>query len=153
MKILSVLLLAGVALTAAAQTPQPVYRSTMPDGRVIYGDKPAPGATQSQQVELPPLTTIPSEMPEGPRARASSSSEAIDRADAEIVDAKQALDQAKAALEAGREPLPGERLGTASGGSRLSDAYFARIQSLENAVKAAQQRLDDAFENRNALRQ
>ena len=77
----------------------------------------------------------------------------IDEANVEIANAQQALNQAKAALEAGREPLPDERIGKVGGGTRLTDAYEARIKTLEDAVTAAQQRLDAALAGRNALRQ
>ena len=55
-------------------------------------------------------------------------------------------------LEVGREPLPGERLGTAKGGSRLSPEYESRIADLERQVASAEDRLKHAYEARNALR-
>lgn len=151
MKIFCALLLSVVALTAVAQTSPPVYRSTMPDGRIIYGDKPAPGAAKSEQVQLPPLNTIPPVEAGGEQA-APPAPQPTDEADAEIANAQQALQQAKAALDAGREPLPGERIGKVGGGTRLTDDYFQRVQGLEDAVTAAQQRLDAAIAARNSLR-
>jgi hypothetical protein len=45
-RILTVLLLAFLAAGAGAQT---VYKSIMPDGSVIYGEKPAAGAKRSRR--------------------------------------------------------------------------------------------------------
>ena len=56
--------------------------------------------------------------------------------------AEEALRQAEAARAAGKEPLPGERVGTAGGASRLNDAYYARQKKLDEAVQNAQRNLD-----------
>jgi hypothetical protein len=58
----------------------------------------------------------------------------------------------KATLDAGREPLPGERTGLAGGGSRLNETYWARQRQLEASVADAQTRLDRAISERNAAR-
>ena len=50
--------------------------------------------------------------------------------------------------KAGEEPLPGERLGTAGGNSRLTDAYFERQKGLEATVAAAKKRVEDAERSR-----
>ncbi len=71
---------------------------------------------------------------------------------AEISDAERSLAEARRRLEAGREPLPGERLGTATGGSRLTPEYESRIAGLERDVAAAEERVKRAYEARNALR-
>ena len=48
-----------------------------------------------------------------------------------------AVRKAEAAIANGKEPLPGERIGTASGKSRLNDAYWERQKKLrEDLVKA-----------------
>jgi hypothetical protein len=54
------------------------------------------------------------------------------------------LKKAEAARDAGKEPLPGERLGTATGASRLTDDYWTRQKSLEAAVEAARERVKKA---------
>ena len=141
----------AILLAAGAAHAQGVFRSEMPDGRVIYGDKPAPGAKESRKVDVsnPNIAT-----PVQPSAASSPTAQqqSLDAADNEVKIAQQDLDNAKAALESGREPQPGERIGIAGGGSRLTDAYQQRIQSLEQAVAAAQQRLDQALSRRNAAR-
>ena len=146
--------LALAAATALAQ--QPVFRSVMPDGRIIYGDKPAPGAKEATQLSLPPPNIVSPTQPgeEG----VFSPQRALDAADTEVQDAQRALDAARTALEAGREPQEGERVGTtinkgrSTGSTRASDAYAQRIQALEDAVAAAQKNLDDALARRNAAR-
>ena len=62
----------------------------------------------------------------------------------EAQDARLALKNAEAARDAGKEPLPGERLGNVGGGSRLSEGYFARQKGLEDAVAAARRRVEEA---------
>lgn len=85
-------------------------------------------------------------------AAAENRSEELDRAYANVVAARKALDESKQRQEQGVEPLSGERLGTARGGSRLGEAYFERQKGLERQVERAQQRLDEALARWNALR-
>ena len=40
--------------TTAALAAEPVYKSTMPDGRVIYGESPMQGAKRVDKVTAPP---------------------------------------------------------------------------------------------------
>ncbi len=143
-------ILIAFALAAATAQAQGVFRSTMPDGRIIYGDKPAPGAKESKEVTVqpniaePPKVTAP-----GP----SSQQKDFDKADADVKKAQEDLERARAALAAGVEPQEGERTGVAKkGDSRLNDEYAKRIKSLEDAVAGAQARLDDALARRNAAR-
>jgi hypothetical protein len=150
------LLLITLALAAATTlAQQPIFRSVMPDGRIIYGDKPAPGAKEAEQVSLPSNIVLPTRPGE---AGVSPRRQALDAADAEVQDAQRALDAAKAALKAGQEPQEGERVGSAihkgrsTGSTRASDDYVQRIQELEDAVAAAQKNFDDALARRNAAR-
>ena len=143
-----ILLLISLALAATAAQGQTVFRSVMPDGSIVYGDKPAPGAKEAKEVSLPP-PNIAKPPPAQPSAPATTSRQpAAESADDQIRNAERELQKAKAALETGREPLPGERIGTAGGASRLTDAYFERIKSLENAIAGAQKKLDDALAQR-----
>jgi hypothetical protein len=66
--------------------------------------------------------------------------------------ALEAFRTAETAREAGREPLPGERLGTRAGYSRLNAAYTARQQQLEAALESARQRLAAARQAWNEVR-
>lgn len=143
-------LVALLALAAASAHAQGIFRSVMPDGRVVYGDKPAPGAKESKPVVLQKpniaLPTPPSASEPSPQQKD------FNAADADVKHAQVELDRARSALAAGAEPQEGERTGTKGGASRLTDAYSQRTKSLESAVAAAQARLDDARARRNAAR-
>ena len=51
------------------------------------------------------------------------------------------LRKAEEALANGKEPRADERIGTAGGGNRLNDKYWARQKALEQNVTAARERL------------
>lgn len=141
-------LLLACALAASAAHAQ-VFRSVMPDGKIVFGNKPEPGAKESKQINLAPLN-ISTPGP-GPAPASSGSAEPLPGAINNTVDvaaARQNLDAAQKALAAGREPNEGERIGIATKGgsprSQLTDAYHQRIKSLEDAVAAAQKQHDEA---------
>jgi hypothetical protein len=69
----------------------------------------------------------------------------LDRAYDDVVAALALVKQAEEAREAGKEALPGERLGTKSGHSRLAPEYWARQQRLEDDVELARVRLNEAL--------
>ncbi|HTT36093.1 MAG TPA: hypothetical protein VMH32_00335 [Burkholderiales bacterium] len=125
---------------------QVVYKSTMPDGRVIYGNAPAPGAKTAEPMAPRTENTVPGGTPEQQEAlqRHQSEREQRDTKKAKLAELEQALKEAEAARAAGREPLEGERTGTAGGGSRLNDAYWTRQHQLEDAVAEARTRLEQA---------
>jgi len=149
-----------------------IYKVRMPDGTIMFTDSPPAGAKileERESLPAPPRqpakaapaagATTPrtadkgSSTPQGSgSAAAASGPQAIDAAMAEISDAERELAVARRALETGREPLPGERLGTVSGRSRLSPEYERRIADLERQVAAAEARVKRAYEARNALR-
>ena len=56
-------------------------------------------------------------------------------------DPKKALAEAERRLDEARQIGPGDRKGTAGGGSRLSEAYRQRVEEAEAAVEAARQRM------------
>jgi hypothetical protein len=139
----------ALLLGAPGALAQPMFKSTMPDGKVVYGEKPVPGATKVDTIEAPPAKS--GITPITPRERALSEQAAKDKAKPapptspdRVAEARKQLQQAEAALAAGKEPLPGERTGIAGGGSRLNDSYFERLKSLEKAVADAKKRLADA---------
>jgi len=51
------------------------------------------------------------------------------------------------------EPLPGERLGNVGGRSRLTPDYLRRQRAMAAEVDAARARLDEAYRQRNQLRE
>ena len=147
-----------------------IYKVRMPDGTILFTDSPPAGAKileerqtlpapPPQPAKAPPIpgATAPRAADKGSAAPQASSPaatgpQAIDAAMAEISEAERELAIARRRLESGREPLPGERLGTAGGRSRLSPEYHGRIADLERAVAAAEARVQRAYEARNALR-
>jgi hypothetical protein len=148
------LVLLAFTLPTAAQT---VYRYVTPDGRTIFSDQPVPGAKLQGTVAPPaPPAAQPAPAPVESRTPPAAGkadetrAQRLRQAAAEVDAATQALAQARAQLQAGKEPLPGERTGTAGGGSRLNEAYWARQADNEEAVKRAQERLDAAIAARNA---
>ena len=129
---------------AAAQT---LYKSTMPDGRVVYGDKPAPGAAKVEETR--PDTSKKGIV--GSTAREQELQKEMEKARLQreggqdkMRGAEQKLRDAEAARATGKEPLEGERSGTAGGASRLNESYFERQRKLEEAVEKARREVDGA---------
>ena len=156
MRFSAFVLLFGLAGAVAAQT---VYRYVTPDGRTIFSDQPVPGAKLQGTVAPPaPPSGVPAPAPSGAPAAAPAEPPGEARvqrlrdATADVEAATQDLAQARLRLDAGKEPLPGERTGTATGNSRLNEAYWARQAENEEAVRKAQARLDAAVAARNAAR-
>jgi multidrug efflux pump subunit AcrA (membrane-fusion protein) len=147
MRLLLIFLMTAICAAAQAQT---IFRSVMPDGRIVFGDKPAPGAKESKPMTVSPtnVSTPGPTSSSGPSAR----QQALDNATNEMLAAQQNLDRARAALESGREPLPEERVGMKGGGMRTTEAYDQRIKALEQDVQAAQKQLSDAQTKRNDAR-
>jgi hypothetical protein len=145
---------------------QSIYKVQTPDGSILFTDAPPPGSkvleersakptpkppanassAPARPIALPAATPDPNAMPAAPRANA------LEAATQEIAAAETAVQVAKRRLELGREPLPGERLGLAGGGTRLSPDYEARIAGLEREVSDAEARLARAYAARNAAR-
>jgi hypothetical protein len=145
----------ALAAPAAAQT---VYRYVTPDGRTVFSDQPVPGAKLQGTVTPPAQPSGAGGAPERARVppaqpdpQGDNRAQRLRAATAEVEAATQALAQARATLEGGKEPLPGERTGTAGGGSRLNEGYWARQAANEQAVTNAQSRLDAAVAARNRV--
>lgn len=133
---------------AAAQT---LYKSTMPDGRIVYSDKPAPGAAKVEETRpdtskggLGGTTAREQEVLKGMEKDRLQREGGQDKVQA----AEQRLRDAEAARAGGKEPLEGERIGIAGGGSRLNDSYYDRQRRLEQAVEKARRDLDEARSGR-----
>jgi hypothetical protein len=152
--------LIAVADPAVAAT---IYKVQMPDGSILFTDTPPQGAKILEEREAsrsqPPAVRAPTAAPRPlpgmssePTPASAPTARPIDAAIQEIEAAERALQVARRRLELGREPLPGERLGLAGGGSRLSPEYEARIAGLEKEVADAEARLQRAHQARNAAR-
>ena len=145
---MSVRVLASTCLIVLALLVQPVaaqtvYKSTMPDGSVVFGDQPQPDAVKVESSTpdtsdtgvqvLQPGAAEELQQMEAARKQGESSGDGQRQAE-------EALRNAEAALANGKEPLPGERVGTAGGASRLTDSYWARQRKLEQNVVDARKR-------------
>jgi hypothetical protein len=134
-----------VALLLQPAVAQTLYKSTMPDGSVVYGDKPAPDAEKVEETR-PDIKkggiggTTPREqeaLKDMEKARMQREA-GLDKVRA----AEQALRDAEAARAAGKEPLASERIGTAGGSSRITDDYYTRQKKLDDAVEKARRELE-----------
>lgn len=141
--LICLLVAAWIPHGAAAQSN---YKSTMPDGKVIYGDKPVPGAVKVDELKAPTTKGFT-----GPSAKEAGVLGDLERSRADreakqdrVRAAEQAVSRAEAALAAGKEPLAAERLGTATGAQRITDAYYERQKRLEADVARARSELDAA---------
>lgn len=149
--------LCAAATPAGTSLAAEVFRWQDERGAVHYGDLPPPGATVERRFDPRETgSTVATDLEpraiEAARERARHRSEALARAHQALIDAQADYAGARARRERGLEPLPGERLGTVGGGSRLAPSYFDRIDALDQAVAQARARLDEAIANRNALR-
>ena len=156
-------ILGAVCAMAASAHAETIYRSISPDGEVIYSSQPVPGARESTAIEMESLS--PEQRRAGlllrrqdkalsaeVNARLQSREREWRGVDGKIVSAQKALADAESALQKGRTPLPEERRGKVGGGSRLTEAYFQRLQKLETRVEQANERLVRAYGARNALK-
>jgi hypothetical protein len=135
----------AAALLLQPAFAQTLYKSTMPDGSVVYSDKPAPDAAKVEETR----PDIKKGGLGGTTPREQEALKDLEKARqqreagvSKVQAAEQALRDAEAARAAGKEPLPGERLGTAGGASRLSEAYYERQSKLDAAVAKARRELD-----------
>jgi hypothetical protein len=85
-------------------------------------------------------------------AAAQNRSAELDQAYEEARAATLALRDAEARRDQGIESLPGERQGSAAGGSRPSENYFARQAQLEQEVELARKRYAAAMKRWNDLK-
>lgn len=162
-RVLRFMLPVCVAAVPWLATAQSIYKVQMPDGSILFTDTPPAEAKileeRSAKVTPRPVTpTAAARPPAGanapvsgavPAARVESS---LNVATAAVSTAERELAVAKRALELGREPLPGERLGLKGGGTRLSPEYEARLRGLEQAVTDAEAKLRRSLDARNAAR-
>lgn len=160
MKVARVVLASGLlGLAMMPALGQHIYKYRMPDGTILYTDSES-GYTDRYtkgklEETLTEPTPAPAEVDDAMRARretrdknasdaSAAQSTGVDAAYAMMDQARQALQNAEAALQAGLEPLPGERLGVVDGHARLSAAYWARLRGLRLSVNGARDRLDRA---------
>ena len=163
MRSLIVALLATV-LCAGAAAQDKIYKVRLPDGRILFTDRPPPEAKILSEREIPPPSpdapvrpgqgdgATPVQRAAEAESRLRERAADVNRAFATVQAAERELDAAKQALEQGRAPEAGEMVGTARGRVHFGPAYRARVLELEKAVAAAEQKLARARENLNAVR-
>jgi uncharacterized protein DUF4124 len=138
----------ALALLSGAALAQFLYKSTMPDGKVIYGDAPTPGAVKVEK-------SRPDTSKKGVSASTPNEAEALrrmqtDRAGAgggnpgraEELEAQ--LRKMEAEREKFREPVEGERIGTVSGGGRFTDAYLERQKKYDEDMDVLRKEIEKA---------
>ena len=136
-----------IALFAAGAGAQTIYKSIMPDGKIVYGEKPAAGAKKEQTIEAPPAPTGVTAVTPEERARAAQEPTRPPVPQArkqDAQDARLALKNAEAARDAGKEPLPGERLGNVGGGKTGFRGITPHAgETLRRTVEAASRRVEE----------
>lgn len=155
------LILAAAAVAGAAYAQQ-VFKYVMPNGQVVYSDKPVPGGRLMDELAPPPPPAQGLTPPAPPasnagqrealRERLGDRESQFQQAQANLNDARANLVAAERQLADGKEPLPGERTGNIAGGSRLNESYWARQQANEAAVVSARQAVQNAANTLNQLR-
>ena len=85
-------------------------------------------------------------------AFAQNRSAELDRAYQDARDAYNAFQKAQARRDEAVESQPGERTGSAAGGSRPNGNYFARQAILEQQVELARQRYEATMKRWNELK-
>lgn len=158
------LLLLACALWAALPVAAQVYKNVMPDGSVVYSDKPMKGAGKSSAMDVPPPPTEEDKAKAAKRVqddqrekdalnqRLDERRKKLDAADARVKVARQSLASAETALLQGQTPLPGEMKGNVGPNARPSEAYLERIANLERSVETAKKELSDALRARDQAR-
>ena len=119
----------------------------MPDGRVIYGDAPAPGAVKVEK-------TKPDTSKKGITAATPKETEALRKLESERPSERRGRpargrDRGGAAQDGsrareGKEPLEGERIGTVGGGGRFTDSYWERQKKYEAGMESLRNELERA---------
>ena len=160
--------MAGLAMTGDANA-QALWKYTDKDGKVTYSDKPPKKGETAQLVTSDPSANVidaPKNTGEGltkrseereSKARNNERERANDSLREALATAKAELEAAKAALESGKDPMPGEtqiivgrnKAGDPTGANSVirKPEYYARIAALEEAVKKAEEKVDNAERN------
>ncbi|RTL22614.1 MAG: DUF4124 domain-containing protein [Burkholderiales bacterium] len=153
----SVLAVAGLGWALAAMPAErTLYKSVLPDGRVVYGDAPDPQARRHEKisVEIHPADAAQTEA--GLRALAMTRQQLLRDSEAraarlrqlerQIVTAYAELQAAEAERERGSAVQEGDRQGR-----RFSAAYLQRQRTLEAAALRQRRSLDALLRERSAL--
>ena len=156
--------------TPIGEPASKVYRQVLPDGRIIYSDKPVKGAKLDDtltpdpetngklwrsesgkrpalppRVEHTPVVKVPSVSPSGRR-------KTYDEAEADVIKAEMLLEDARRREQASMEAAPGERTIAQQGNSGPNGQHNMRPKTLTLEVSQAEAMLNRARQERDALR-
>ena len=133
-----------LAFVSGAALAQFLYKSTMPDGKVIYGDAPAPGAAKVEKTRPDTSNTgVTGATPKETEALRNMQNErgAAGPDQSRVGEVEAALRKMEAEREKVREPQEGERIGTVSGGGRFTDSYWERQKKYEDGMDSLRKEL------------
>jgi hypothetical protein len=157
----AIALLLALAWLTPAGAQQSIYKYVRPDGRIVYSNKPVPGAKFVEEIVPPPAPDPDNAARQRIENEASSKdfgraadrrASSLDQAWADLQFWSRKLEEARAELEDGREPREGERTGTVGRKARMNDAYWRRQKDNAAAVAEAEARVREARDAINALR-
>lgn len=139
-------------LLVGADASAQVYRSVDEQGNVTYSNEPPADAREVEPVEIKPGPSKAQQREAERRTRElENAAGGAGRDSAPGQTKKQRVQEAKAQLQAAERKLeeakqvgPGDRQGTAGGGSRFTDSYRKRVSEAEANVETARQRLKEA---------
>jgi hypothetical protein len=129
---------------------QPAYRSVDEQGNITFSDAPVPGAAEETRIKIDAPTPSTAEVQESRQQAAemldaasqTTETSAAPSQAAQRQAAQRAVQEAEQQLEAAREVREGDRIGTASGGSRLTPEYLERVRMAEEQVDRARKQLE-----------
>lgn len=131
-------------------SPSVIYKGTDAQGRVVLSNNPKV-MKNPKKMDISPPALVGSEAYVPPAKKDANKAESLDylspaKPTENLQDQYQTalanLALAKKKQAEGTEPFPGERQGTAGGGSRLTPAYQARQSQLTEQVNTAQKEVD-----------
>ncbi|MBL8519104.1 MAG: DUF4124 domain-containing protein [Betaproteobacteria bacterium] len=167
------LLALPVVLVTLQADAQQLWKYIDKDGKVSYSDKPPKPGEKAEAIKHDPKANVIESRKVAPQAaseatgtresgksgvtvdqRIAARKAALDAAMKRVEEAREALESARQSLEEGREPLPEETIvivgrtktGASAGVNSVQrkPEYYKRIADLENAVKVAEKKLEEA---------
>jgi hypothetical protein len=153
MRVLSLIIIAGVSVCSAPPTAAEIYRHVDGEGNVYFTDEPPAGAKGVEEVILPPgpspksIRETESRNKEILRAADKAAKKRIDekrKREAKITQAKKQLKAAEQRLEEAKVIQDDDRQNVVGGKRRISPDYFARVKAAKDEVEKAKRALQEA---------
>lgn len=136
------LTLGALAASASVAAQDSIYRGVDAKGQTVYSNS-SKGLSGARKIQLPEPVLTGVEPPQGvqaptsPTSRLPISNAAASGGVSRFEQAQDRLREAQNIFDVGDEPAPGERLGTATGGSRLAPGYYERREREAKALAEA----------------